>query len=57
MAKKAIILIPLTYNDGSSVSQEILDGMFEALFVVSGGHTLAGTVRRAYRMKDATKAD
>jgi hypothetical protein len=55
MAKKAIILVPLTYNDGSRVPQDILDGIFEALFVVSGGHTLAGTVRGAYRMKDGSK--
>jgi hypothetical protein len=55
MAKKAILLIPLTYNDGSRVPQEVLEGLFEALFVLSGGHTAAGTVRGAYRMKDGTK--
>src|SRR3954462_5419266 len=55
MAKKAILLIPLTYNDGSHVPQEALEGIFEALFVLSGGHTAAGTVRGAYRMKDGTK--
>jgi hypothetical protein len=55
MAKKAILLIPLTYNDGSRVPQEILEGIYEALFVLSGGHTSTGTVRGAYRMKDGTK--
>jgi hypothetical protein len=55
MAKKAILLIPLTYNDGSRIPQEVLDGIYEALFVLSGGHTSAGTVRGAYRMKDGTK--
>lgn len=55
MAKKAILLIPLTYNDGSRVSQELLEGIYEALFVLSGGHTSAGTVRGAYRMRDGTK--
>jgi hypothetical protein len=55
MAKKAILLIPLTYNDGSRVPQEVLDGIYEALFVLSGGHTSAGTVHGAYRMKDGTK--
>ncbi len=55
MLKKAILLIPLTYNDGSRVSQEVLDGIFEALFVLSGGHTSTGIVRGAYRMKDSSK--
>ena len=55
MAKKAIILIPLTYNDGSRVPQGVLDEIFESLFVLSGGYTAAGTVRGAYRMKDGAK--
>jgi hypothetical protein len=55
MARKAILLIPLTYNDGSSIPQEVLDEIYEALFVLSGGHTSSGTVRGAYRMKDGTK--
>jgi hypothetical protein len=55
MARKAIILIPLTYNDGSQVSQDLLDEIFEALFLLSGGYTLAGSVKGAYRMKDGTK--
>src|SRR5260370_21211464 len=55
MAKKAILLIPLTYNDGTQVPEEVLDGIYEALFDLSGGHTSAGTVRGAYRMKDGTK--
>src|SRR5271170_3759837 len=55
MAKKAIILIPLTYNDGSRVPQEVLNGIFESLFVLSGGYTSAGTVNGAYRMKDGAK--
>lgn len=55
MTKKAILLIPLTYNDGSHVPQEVLDEIYEALFVLSGGHTSTGTVRGAYRMKDGSK--
>jgi hypothetical protein len=55
MAKKAILLIPATYNDGSRVSQELLDSIFESLFVLSGGHAAAGTVRGAYRMRDGSK--
>jgi hypothetical protein len=55
MARKAILLIPLTYNDGSQVPQQVLEEIYDALFVLSGGHTSAGTVRGAYRMKDGTK--
>lgn len=55
MAKKAILLIPLTYNDGSRVPQEVLDEIFEAIFVLSGGYTAAGTVQGAYRMRDGSK--
>ena len=50
-----MVLIPLTYNDGSRVAQEILDEIFEELFVLSGGHTSTGTVRGAYRMQDGSK--
>jgi hypothetical protein len=55
MPKKAILLIPLTYNDGSRVPEEVLDEIYEALFALSGGHTSAGTVRGAYRMEDGTR--
>ena len=55
MAKKAILLIPLTYNDGSRIPPDVLEGIYEELFVLSGGHTSAGTVQGAYRMKDGSK--
>ena len=55
MAKEANLLIPSTYNDGSRVPQEILDSIFESLFVLSGGDAAAGTVRGAYRMRDGSK--
>jgi hypothetical protein len=55
MSRKAILLIPLTYNDGSQVPEAVLDEIYEELFVLSGGHTSAGTVQGAYRMKDGTK--
>jgi hypothetical protein len=45
----------LTYNDGSRVSQEALDSIFESLVVLSGGYSMAGTVRGAYRMGDGSK--
>jgi hypothetical protein len=55
MAKKAILLVPLTYNDGSAVPDDVLDGIYDALFQFSGGHTSLGPVRGAFRMQDGTK--
>ena len=40
---------------GVASLQDVLEGIYEALFVLSGGHTSAGTVKGAYRMKDGTK--
>jgi hypothetical protein len=40
---------------GPRVPQEVRDGIDEALFILSGGHTRAGTVKGAYRMKDGSK--
>ena len=42
---------------GVASAQDVLDGIYEALFVLSGGHTSAGTVKGAYRMKDGTQTD
>ena len=53
--KKAILLIPLTYNDGSEVPEDVLNDIFESLFALSGGHISAGMVRGAYRMQDGSK--
>jgi predicted HicB family RNase H-like nuclease len=49
--KEATVLIPLTYNDGTAVSQDILLGIFEELYVAFHGWTNEGTVKGAYRMQ------
>ena len=56
MAKvKYIILIPLTYNDGTQVPKAVLDDIEADLFALASGYTIAGTVKGAYRMQDGSK--
>jgi hypothetical protein len=54
---KYVLLLPLQYNDGRHVPQQILDGMLDEIFVLAGGYSIAGTVKGAYRMKDGTKQE
>jgi len=54
---KFVLLLPLCYNDGRPVPQRVLRGMLDEIYVLAGGHTIAGTVTGAYRMKDGTRQD
>jgi hypothetical protein len=49
--KEAIVLIPLTYNDGTPIPQQTLDDIHEEAYVAFSGWTLEGTVQGAYRME------
>jgi hypothetical protein len=53
--KKVTVLIPLTFNDGSTVPQESLLSIFERLFLLCGGYTNAGTVGGVYGMAGGKK--
>ena len=55
MQEKVILLLPLTFNDGSVVPQETFDAIFDELFVLCDGYTVAGEVRGAYRMQTGAK--
>ena len=52
---KFIVLVPLAYNDGTPVQEEIVLEFEEQLFLLGGGFTEEGTVRGAYRMADGKK--
>ena len=52
---KFVLLIPLNYNDGRGVPNEIILDFQEELFALGGGFTEAGTVKGAYRMEDGRK--
>lgn len=53
--EKCIVLIPVNYNDGSPVPDEVIAGILETFFVEFGGSTVAGTVKGTFRMKDGKK--
>jgi hypothetical protein len=55
MRKKVVLLLPLTFNDGSTVPEATLGTIYDELFVQYGGYTIAGTVKGAYRMKSGEK--
>jgi hypothetical protein len=47
---KYVLLLPITYNDGSHVDQTDLDSIFDDIWVLAGGYTIVGEVTGAYRM-------
>jgi len=53
--KEATVLIPLTYNDGTKVPQDILLSIIEEIYVAFQGWTNEGTVKGAYRMQSGQK--
>jgi hypothetical protein len=53
--KEAIVLIPLTYNDGSKVPEETLLDIFEEIYAAFHGWTNEGTVKGAYQMQTGQK--
>lgn len=52
---KYVLLIPLTYNDGSVVPKSIRDRLLDEIYLLSSGYTIAGTVTGAFRMEDGGK--
>jgi len=53
--KEATVLIPLTYNDETTIPRDVLLGLFEEIFVAFHGWTDEGTVKGAYRMQTGQK--
>ena len=54
--KKCLFLIPTNYNDGREVPPEVMDGIFEELYLNFGGYSITGMAEGTFRMKDGTKA-
>ncbi|MEX0712809.1 MAG: hypothetical protein WD278_10695 [Pirellulales bacterium] len=52
---KYVLLVPLDYNDGTLVSEDMLTHIEEELYLLAGGFTVAGEGRGAYRMKTGEK--
>ena len=56
MAKvKYVLLLPLTYNDGTSVPKNIRDQILDEIFLLAGGYHCGAIGEGAYRMKGGQK--
>jgi hypothetical protein len=53
--KEAVVLVPLTYNDGTKVPPAKLRGIRAELLAAFHGWTIEGTVKGAYRMRSGEK--
>jgi len=52
---KYVLLVPLRYNDGKEVSDEVILSFQEKLFRLGGAFTIAGVVEGAYTMADGRR--
>lgn len=52
---KYLMLMPITYNDGSRVPKQLQDEITDRIYVFAGGYTIAGAAKGAYRMKSGQK--
>ncbi len=52
---KYVLLLPLTYNDKSKVPKDVRRRIFDDLYRLANGYTIAGKGRGAYRMKSGKK--
>ncbi len=52
--KKAIILLPTTFNDGSPVPPALMSRIFRELDAAFDGYSQGGLVHGSYRMADGT---
>jgi hypothetical protein len=56
MAKaKYVLLLPLTFNDKSTVPKDVIRRIFDDLYRLANGYHIAGKGRGAYRMKTGQK--
>jgi hypothetical protein len=56
MAKvKYVLLLPLTYNDGSRVPKKVRDQIEEEIYLLAGGFRYGAAGKGAYRMRNGQK--
>jgi hypothetical protein len=55
MRKKYILLVPLRYNDQTSVPKLVLNDLLQEIFILAGGYHVAGRGKGAYKMKSGEK--
>jgi hypothetical protein len=52
---KYLMLLPITYNDGTRIAKAILEEILDQVFVFAGGYAIAGAAKGAYRMATGAK--
>ncbi len=52
---KYLLLIPLRYNDGELIPQEVVEELEHELFTLGNGYTIGGLRKGAYKMADGQK--
>lgn len=52
---KFLMLLPITYNDGSEVPEAVRRRIFDRIYEYAGGYTITGEATGAYRMKSGEK--
>ena len=55
MKEKLTLLIPLKYNDGTTVDRAVIQEIYDDLFVLCKGWTIEGEVTGAYQMETGAK--
>lgn len=53
MLKRATLLIPLTFNDGSAIPRPTLAAIEHEIYLTFKGWTLVGEVKGAYQMQQS----
>lgn len=53
--KEATVLIPLSFNDETAVSHDVIRSILDELYEAFQGWTIEGTVKGAYRMQSGQK--
>lgn len=52
--RKCILLLPMTYNDGTDVPSEVMAGILRNIDEEFDGHTVDGLCDGVYKMDDGT---
>jgi hypothetical protein len=52
---KFVLLLPLTYNDGSEIPKAVHEQIEEEIFLLAGGYRYGGTGKGAYRIQSSEK--
>ncbi|WP_417383682.1 hypothetical protein [Gimesia sp.] len=52
---KYVLLLPVNYNDGSEVPEQVRNEILDQIYILAGGYRVDGEGEGAYRMQNGTK--